>query len=139
MPDFDWKDDADCIVQHSTPTVAVFTNTNGDIVIRKQREDMYEEHDAFIVISRGNARTVAQAILDAAEVGPDAVVVPAEKAEPKDRTAAERAKRYRDSKKRHGDDRDATVTERDATVTDDEPVDLLSRALLTEKAGADNE
>ncbi len=66
--EFDWDDVADGVVQNTVPTVAIFSNRNGDVVIRKQPEEN-ERGDVWIIIARGNALRAARAILEAAGLG----------------------------------------------------------------------
>jgi len=66
--DFDWDDVADDVVQRAVEKVAIFSNPNGDVVIRQERM-WNEEDDPFIIIARGNALRAAQAILEAAGMG----------------------------------------------------------------------
>jgi hypothetical protein len=113
--DFDWNAVADQVVQYSVEKVAIYDNPNGDVVIRQeQRWD--EEEDTFIVIAQGHALRAAHAILTAAgiEAAPtcvqgDGLAEPVLLPAPKDRTAAERMRRYRD--KHRNEQRNAVTDE----------------------------
>jgi hypothetical protein len=125
MPDigednFDWREakDEGLIVQHTVPTVAVYPNPNGDLVIRAAEHEY--DPEMFVVVARGNAVTVARAILKLAGYHltfSEAPSVSARKApEPKDRrpmTDAERARLYRQRKKERDDEHDGERDERD--------------------------
>ena len=63
---FDWYDNPD-IVQFEVPSVAIYTNTVGNIVIR-QRQEWDQDDDTFVFIAPANARRVAAAIMAAAGV-----------------------------------------------------------------------
>jgi len=90
--------------------VAVFSNKNGDVVIR-QCGQWYHQNDPWIVLTPENARIVAGAISNlAAELMAPAAPLALPAPTPADRTAAERQRRYRE-RKRNGD----TVT--GSTVT----------------------
>ncbi|MGD0533546.1 MAG: hypothetical protein ABSA62_15130 [Methyloceanibacter sp.] len=66
--EFDWDDVASTVVQQAVEKVAIFSNPNGDIVVRQER-CWNDEHDTFIVIARGHAPTAAYAILEAVGMG----------------------------------------------------------------------
>jgi hypothetical protein len=120
---FDWNND-EAIVVREQSALAVYTNMHGAAVLREQR-GWDEEADTYIVIAPENAIRVAYAILGAANHGdirfyrpsrsgdgyedveidelggPLAWRPPAEgnAKKPKDTTAPERQKRYRDRKR----------------------------------------
>ena len=108
---FNWNDDDSVVVRQQFAT-AVYQNQHGEIVVR-QEAGMYEENDAIVVLTPQIAEAVAWAILH--EIGaPEAksmIFAPAHiidrEPAPKDKTAAERQRRYRE-RQRNG----ATVTER---------------------------
>ena len=98
--DFDWCRDSESVVVRHQPAIAVYINPHGEVVIRQ--EGQYDD-DHWIYLTRDNAPKVAQAILEAAgiegyaEMAPT-LLLPA----PKDKTAAERMRRYR-NKRRNGE------------------------------------
>ena len=104
MPDterieFDWHDTDEVIVREQ-PAVAVYLNLAGDIVLRQQG-DVFDD-DAWIWFHPEHAAAIAAAILEAA--GLDApVLTPSQTTDavlPKDPTAAERQRKYRERKKK---------------------------------------
>jgi hypothetical protein len=101
--DFDWYGDSESVVVRHQPAIAVYLNPHGEVVIRQ--EGQYDE-DHWIYVTRDNALKVAQAILEAPDK--DCEAEPLLSA-PKDKTAAERMRRYR-NKRRNGE-RNAGVTE----------------------------
>jgi len=133
--EFNWDDLAENVVQPQVERVAIYSNQDGNIVVREeQRWD--EERDQFIVIARDHALRAAQAILEAAGLGDvcfyrrtegglyeDVQVEPTVGDAPeigsKDRTAAERQRRRRARQrdKRDGTNRDDRDSDRD-TVTE---------------------
>lgn len=107
-PDYFHWAGADIDIAHQAP-IAVYTNADGDVVIR-QDGDYYRKDDACIVVRPENARRLVDAILELAapmEPAPLALSAPA------DRTAAERQRRCRE-RKRHDQRVTATVTQRDS-------------------------
>ena len=92
--DFDWDDNADDIVQQSVERVAIFTNPNGDLVIRQER-CWDQEDDTWIIIARGNVGAAIAKMRGA---------IGEEPSTPRDHTAAERQRRYR-QRHRNGQDR----------------------------------
>jgi hypothetical protein len=121
--EFDWTADESVAVQEQ-PAIAVYPNPVGQVVIRRQRS-WDEEDDSFVHISRGNVLTIVGAILAAA--GMDDIRLYRQhgmscediglgetqtRSLSKDRTGAERQRRYR-NRHRNGSDRDVT----DETVT----------------------
>jgi hypothetical protein len=135
--DFDWGD-PELVAIPSQPSVAVFRNHWGDIVIRQEGINM-DGSDMWVRVRPENLPALIRVL--AAEIDPAEAPAPQVEPEPeprpkreaasatsnnaepmpKDRTAASRAKRYRE-RKRHADrhaDRDATVTQRDAANRDD--------------------
>lgn len=120
--DFDWdgaRDEGDLVIPHQAAT-AVYANPHGHVVIRQEGHHGPDE-DAWIVIAPANARRVATAILRCAarlagEEEPEAVA-PAERAAPRDATAADRMRRYRQRQRNEGRngernaDRNGTVVE----------------------------
>ncbi len=67
MSDFEWNDKN--TVLHLQPRTAVYTNIDGDIVIRQM--DNYGDDEPYIVIARNNVAKIAAALL--AEAGVDLV------------------------------------------------------------------
>lgn len=139
--EFSWEAVAEHIVQQQVECVAIYANDRGDIVIRQQQR-WDEEDDSWIVIAKANAFAAARAILEAADIRPDVAamiasrpdidwaavdqefecqVLEADDSKPKDRTAAQRQRRYR-ARKRDGE-RDSTVTE---SVTDRDELPLVA-------------
>jgi hypothetical protein len=103
--DFDWIDSAEDVVVPEQAAIAVYLNPKGDVVIR-QAGQYHPDEDNWIVVAPDHAPRVAEAILEAAGL---AVYHPEDDqaAEPKDRTAAERQRRYRE-RHRNGAGRDVT-------------------------------
>jgi hypothetical protein len=101
--DFNWNDTDDIVVAFQE-RIAVYTNGDGDVVLRQDGHG-YCRDDAWIVVRPENVRQLVEAML--ALVGPpeQPLALPA----PTDKTAAERQRRHRE-RKRHGDDTVTTVT-----------------------------
>lgn len=83
--EFNWYEDRDDIVVTEQAAIAIYYNPNGDIVIR-QKASEGEDHDSLIVVTPGLAGALARAIANAST--PDS--------EPRNTTAAERQRRYRE-------------------------------------------
>ena len=85
--DFDWLEDGDDVVVHEQHAVAVYQNPAGDLVIRQAG---WPDEDKVIVVEIGKVDELVRGICERADltVGKSA----------KDRTGAERQRRYR---KRH--------------------------------------
>ena len=65
---FDWYSDdgeSSIVVRHQ-PATAVYTNPQGEVVIRQQ--DQYGDDDDFVYVTKDNALKVAQAILSLAGI-----------------------------------------------------------------------
>jgi hypothetical protein len=63
---FDWND-SDAVVLKTTRGIAVYLNTDGDLVVRQDgREDDY---DQCVVVPRDRATSVIEAMCDAIGVG----------------------------------------------------------------------
>lgn len=118
---FNWWANEDVIVREQQ-AIAVYPNGQGDVVIR-QSGHLYED-DVWIVLGPQHAPALARAILEAAcyshqEIEVELDAVPALPAPRKDRTAAERQRRYRERRNGHetvtpelplrSDGRDVTV------------------------------
>ena len=118
---FDWRDE-DLVVLRGQPPTAVYYNTANEVVIRQQDEDA----DTFLIVQAVHAQRVARAI---AAVG--AYVLRMKERErhesdcigdalddepetPKDRTGAERQRRYRE-RQRNGVTEGTRDSERDTT------------------------
>lgn len=118
MSDFDWSDQEDVVLPEQ-PATAVYVNPRGHIVIRQQDD----HEDVWIIVQPQNARRLAAAILRAA--GDDEALgrllgshseAPSHGDRPKDPTAAERQRRYRE----RNADRDVTRNaDRNGPVTPD--------------------
>jgi hypothetical protein len=98
--DFDWRRDADDIAIEEQLRIAVYCNPRGHVVIRQQD---WPEDDSMVVVAPQNALALARAVLKAAgqiEALPELLGSPFEGASkgdrPKDPTAAERMRRYRE-------------------------------------------
>jgi len=100
-PDFDWND-GDVVIPNQQP-IAVYTNGDGDIVIR-QDGDWYRKEDPWIVIRPENARRLVEAILALSLAEPEQA---SRLALPAPLTAAERQRKRRDKQ------RDSVTTQRD--------------------------
>jgi hypothetical protein len=114
-PEFDWnpsKDDEHSIVVRHQPAIAVYLNPHDEVVIRQQ--DQYDESDDhFVFITKDNLLKVVERMLALAEAEIQTPAQPLLLAPPKDATAAERMRRYR-NRKRNGDrneDRDSVTEE----------------------------
>ena len=62
--DFEWntaKQDGDVVVP-SQSAIAVYANSDGDIVIRREAYHLVEDEDVFIVIPRKAGANIARAI-----------------------------------------------------------------------------
>lgn len=113
--DFDWIDSAEDVVVPEQAAIAVYLNPRGDVVIRQQAQ-YHPDEDTWIVVAPDRAQAVADAIVEAARLAvyhpeDDELAPPAERtaAVPKDPTAAERQRRYRERHRNsHGADRDVT-------------------------------
>ncbi len=125
---FDWCSDP-AVILHEQPPIAVYTNESGAIILR-MGGDVIQNYDQIIIIRPENALAIVGAILRAADMGDvelsrklfdmpygagyeDVELPPALTGgddnsgslprEPKDPTAAERMRRYRN--KHRNDDR----------------------------------
>ena len=108
---FDWyDDDAGSVVVPEQAAIAVYPNPKGDVVIRQAGQ--YPDEDSWIIFATDHAAAVADAILRVAGLAFQEADI-GEPATPKDRTAAERQRRYR-QRNRNGTDRD--VTDSDGTL-----------------------
>jgi hypothetical protein len=58
--EFSWS--GDDVVVPSVAAVAVYKNTDGDVVIRRERDGMSESEDCIIVVPREYARRIAEEI-----------------------------------------------------------------------------
>jgi hypothetical protein len=115
---FDWSTIEHLVIQRELQAVAIYSNPNGDIVIRQSQRE-YETAECFIVVAKEKAIAAAYAVLEAAgldmeivqrcETGgyvnvarPERAAAENTSATPKDKTAAERMRRHRAKKKRNG-------------------------------------
>lgn len=80
---FDWSSPS--VVLHGCGDVAVYTNPNGDVVIR---QECFYGDDPYIVVPIDSAERVAQAILDRAEESRAQAPDGAEQPEPAQETLA---------------------------------------------------
>lgn len=110
---FEWFQNSDVVVE-TQMAIAVYESVQGKVCILQQGD--YQTEDNCIIIAKDRARAVAMAIL---RVAGDAIPEqqderPAAQQAPKDPTAAERQRRYRD--KRNGRDsyENSRVVTRDA-------------------------
>jgi hypothetical protein len=102
-----WHENGETVVVPEQQAVAVYTLEDGSIAIRQA--DPSHDEDDIIVLDRQNVAAVARALMR--EIGQ--ADEPLQLEAPKDPTAAERARRYRQNK------RDGTVTpDRDAVTND---------------------
>jgi hypothetical protein len=131
FPDsFDWANE-DNIVLRDQPAVAIYSNRFQQVVIRCERA-WDQEDDVFVLVDFAHATRVAQAILVAAgqddiqfyqqtgrgcqdvevelppDWDPEQAEVEGSELKPKDKTAAERMRRYRN---KHRTDERNSVTE----------------------------
>ncbi len=60
--DFDWRDD-DAVVLQEQPATAVYVNTYGAVIVRQQN---WPDEDVHVMVRPENAKTLADAILNAA-------------------------------------------------------------------------
>jgi hypothetical protein len=65
MADFDWSKEKESIVVRSVEAVAVYSNPNGDLVIRQQGGPL-DEDDIWVVIPLERVDAVIDAMKDAA-------------------------------------------------------------------------
>ncbi|HUT51077.1 MAG TPA: hypothetical protein VM325_17235 [Alphaproteobacteria bacterium] len=73
---FDWERDKDDIaVSHQMP-IAVYPNCRGEVVVR-QRGDICDEDDHFVVVRHTDARSLADAIMREAGAAEEAANRPA--------------------------------------------------------------
>ena len=115
--DFDWND-ADHVVVPEQASIAVYLNPKGDVVIR-QAGQYHPDEDTWIVFAAQHASRVADALLETAGLADQPHDCKA--AAPKDRTAADRQRRYRE-RNRHASRRNASDS--DGTM----PLLLLNNA-----------
>jgi hypothetical protein len=114
---FDWNEIADDIVVPEQAAVAVYTNPKGDVVIR-QAGQYGPDEDHWIVVAPMHAHALAMAILRESGLRDAEPEMEATSEFPKfdtttgkDRTAAERMRRYRENKRNARNDRNGgTVT-----------------------------
>lgn len=98
--DFDWNDVVDDVVIPEQAAIAVFVNPQGDVVIR-QAGQYGPDEDMWIIVAPDRAAVLADAIVQATAfhgTQPD----DSKPAAAKDRTAADRQRRYRE-RQRNGD------------------------------------
>jgi len=102
---FDWCDKPDLIIVPSQPAIAIYLNPHDAVVIRQEGHYGPDE-DQWVYVTKENVPRLVQALLEAAGYETattygEPLMLPA----PKDKTAAERMRRYRN---KHRND---TVTE----------------------------
>lgn len=61
MSDFDWLDEKDSVIVPHQSAIAVYANSNGDCVIRSQK-DWNEDDDPYVVIAKKNIPSVIAAL-----------------------------------------------------------------------------
>jgi hypothetical protein len=137
MSEFDWND-ADIVIHHQ-PRTAIYRNPRGQVVIRQENDDPFDE-DAYVFFSLENVPALIRGLkeeLDLEDFDPAAHdpkvllqlgIDPSTGRELKrDGTGASRQRRYR-ARKRNGVtvERDAHVT--DAFANDGEPLLQLAGA-----------
>lgn len=88
-PEFDWSAESPVIPEQAA--IAVYTNPHGNIVVR-QAGQYGPDEDTWIVLAPGHAAALADAIRKAAGLDGPLLAL----AGPKDRSAAERQRRYRE-------------------------------------------
>jgi hypothetical protein len=120
-PEFDWnpKNDADhCIVIPHQPAIAVYLCPRDEVVIRQQ-DQFDESDDGFVYVTKKSVVPLVQRMLGVA--GIEAVIAHREDGglaeplllpAPKDKTAAQRMRRYRNKNRN--------------TVTDEPPLRLVA-------------
>jgi hypothetical protein len=135
--DFDWSDD-DSVVLRDQPAVAIYSNKFQQVVIRCERA-WDQEDDVVVLVDFAHAIRVVHAILETAGHGDIEFIRPSrggfvdvdqaddELPGPKDKTAAERQRRYR-NKHRNGNGRD--VTGEGVTMTNGHALPLLEHQEL---------
>jgi hypothetical protein len=69
MSELDWSSD-DSVVVRPNSGVAIFTNDDGDIVIKAKDGDGYWGQDPFVIIPRLTGKAVAAAILAELKASP---------------------------------------------------------------------
>lgn len=112
--DFDWCEDPSIVLQEQPPT-AIYTNVAGAVVIR-QGGDFLQTGDQIVVVRPENVVRLVTAILTEAGYRPEIAKMIIDRSDmdwsqaetdfeaidahaPKDRTNAERQRRYRDRKR----------------------------------------
>ena len=127
--EFDWTDEETVLVREQL-TLAVYVNPYGQVVLRRERT-LDEDDDTFIVISSEFVPQVARALMSAAshevEFEPGAKLAQGENGKSRDKTAAERQRRYR-KRKRNGDGVTPVtpVTRNAETVTENNELQLVA-------------
>jgi hypothetical protein len=110
-PEFDWNPDNDTdhsIVVRHQPAIAVDLNPHDELVIQQDQYDDSDDH--FVFITKDNVLRVLERMLEAAGIemataGAEPLLLPPSK----DKTAAERMRRYRN--KHSNDDRNGVTEE----------------------------
>jgi len=110
-PEFNWNPrndtDTSIVVRHQ-PAIAVYLNPHDEVVIRQQ--DQFDESaDHLVFVTNDNVRKVAERMLALAEVEIQTPAQPLLLAPPKDATASERMRRYRNGDR--NDDHDGVTEE----------------------------
>ena len=126
FPEFNWTDE-DAVLVREQLTLAVYVNPYGQVVLRRERT-LDEDDDTFIVISSEFVPQVARALMSAAshevDFSPCANLAQGENGKSRDRTAAERQRRFRE-RKRNGDGV-TPVTRNAETVTENKELQLVA-------------
>jgi len=108
--DFDWYgDNAGDVVVREQASIAVYSNPNSEVVIRR-KADWDEDGDVWIVVAPDRARALCESIMRvAADLLGEVTTLQISPPKPngRDRTAAERQRRHRDKlRDSHGGERD---------------------------------
>ena len=86
--DFDWRDDSAVVLQEQ-PATAVYVNTYGSIIVRQH---MWPDDDVHVMVRPEHAKTLAEAILNAARSSPaEAATVVKPRSTPRQERSAELA------------------------------------------------
>ena len=109
---FDSMVGEDSIAVPDQPAIAVYQND--DYIVLRQRDIWEHDEHHFIVVEPEKALILVKAILREAGFELDvATFEPGTKSRPKDRTAAERQRRYRERQRNGRDERDSNAVTRD--------------------------
>ena len=62
-PDFDWREDVECVVLPLQPRTAVYFNPQHTVVIRQESQLGGDEDDSIILVTPDNADAIAKALI----------------------------------------------------------------------------